>query len=158
HDFADAWELFRKQRSDDDERRRLELRFSRSMFPYVPGGCELFIEKMAVLFDRPEHCGCKCPGECPCCSDPTRAHHELELRRRGHDERRFGCVASEHWPGLYHGVVEDLCIGPLRGRREREHVTLMFPPDIEEMESAYLLCRYTLKEKCCETKVAQVPE
>jgi hypothetical protein len=158
HDFADDWDLFRKQRCDDDERRRLELRFSRNMFPYVPRGCELFIEKMAVLFDRPEHCGCKCPGECPCCSDPSRAHHELELRCRGHDERRFRCVASEHWPGLYRGVVEDLCIGPLHRSREREHVTLMFPPDIEEMESAYLLCRYSLKEKCCDTKVARVPE
>jgi len=113
---------------------------------------ELFIDKMALLFDRPEHCGCKCPGECPCCAGLTRSHHELELKHDGDDERRFRCMASVHWPGLYHGVVDDLCIGPLHDRRERERVKVFFPHTVDEVESAYLLCRYSLKDKCCEMR------
>jgi hypothetical protein len=153
HDFADAWELFQSERRGEDERRCLNLRFKRNMFPYVPGHCDLFIEKIAVLFDCPEHCGCECPGQCPCCSDPTSAHHELELKYHGEDEHRFRCVASEFWPRLYHGVAEDLRVGPLRGRREKEHVKVIFPAQIEEIEEAYLLCRYTLNDSCCSGKI-----
>lgn len=157
HDFADAWELFRRKGCDQDEGRRrpLDLRFARSMFPFVPGDGDLFIEKMALIFDRPEQCGCKCPGECPCCTDPAWAHHELELKRHGADERRFLCVASGHWPGLYHGVVDGLCIGPLYNRREREQVMMIFPDTVNEIESAYLLCQYSVKDRCCATKTAQ---
>jgi hypothetical protein len=150
HDFADSWELFHRERHDDnDDERRLEVRFRRSMFPFVPGDRELFIETIALLFDRPDHCGCECPAECPCCSDPAAAHHELVLRRHGADERRFGCVISEHWPSLHYGIVDGLCIGPLAGRREREPVALCFPDSVERIESAYLLCRYSLKDECC---------
>jgi hypothetical protein len=153
HDFADAWQLFCHPHCGDEEHegRELELAFHRSMFPYVPGGKELFIKSIGVLFEKPEHCGCKCPAECPCCSDPTHAHHELELKVCGEDERRFRCETSEHWPRLYHGVVDHLCIGPL-GRDRRQRLRLKFPPSVREIGAAYLLCRYDLKEKCCETK------
>jgi hypothetical protein len=156
HEFPDAWEAFQAQQrgEDEPEARHLKLRFTRNMFPYVPGGRELVIERMALLFDKPEHCDCECPGECPCCQDPTRAHHELELEYPGADERRFRCMASEHWPGLYHGVVDGLCIGPLQGRREGKHVTLRFPPTVRSIESAYILCRYCLRETCDVTEAA----
>ena len=153
HDFADAWELFRRQHQGEEcHSRHLDLRFTRNMFPFVPGRRELFIGKMALFFDRPKHCSCKCPGECPCCIDPTPAHHELELKHRGEDERRFSCVASEHWPHLYHGVVDDLCIGPLHGPRHHEQAKIVFPHDVEEIENAFLLCQYCLKEECCEER------
>ncbi len=156
HDFADAWELFRCERDGDERRhhgRPLDLRLSRAMFPFVPGDRELFIESLALLFERPEHCGCECPSECPCCSDPSAAHHELVLRRRDEDERRFECVVSDEWPTLYHGIVDGLCIGPLAGRRERAEATLWFPERLERIEAAYLLCRYTLKDKCCPPRI-----
>ncbi len=154
HDFADSWELFhqRREKNHDENKRHLDMRFRRSMFPFVPGDRELFIKKMALFFDRPEHCGCKCPGECPCCADPTRAHHELELKYRQEDEHRFSCVTSMHWPGFYHGVVDDLCIGPLHGRREQEQVRIVFPSDTAEIESAFLLCQYSLKDKYCSSR------
>lgn len=172
HDFADAWELFHRERTEDrghhehshDDRshhdrfhhdRSIPLRFSRSMFPFVPGDRELFIETMALLFERPEHCGCECPEECPCCSDPTAAHHELILRRRGEEERKFSCVVSDDLPLLYHGVVDGLCVGPLAGRREREQVTLHFPDTVQRIDAAYLLCRYSLKDKCCPSPAAR---
>ena len=150
HDFADAWELFERQRRDEDERhlRPLDLRFTRSMFPFVPGDRELYITKMALLFCQPDHCGCECPAECPCCSDPRCTHHELTLKRRGRKERQFECVEAAEWPRLYHGVVDCLSIGPIRGRREREEVRIEFPRMIEEIDCAYLLCRYDLRDKC----------
>jgi hypothetical protein len=148
HDFADAWELFHRE-GDEHRERRLDLQFTRHLFPFVPGDRELFIETMAVLFDRPDHCGCECPQECPCCSDPSLAHHELVLRHRGEEERRFACMASDYWPRLYHGVVSGLCIGPVASRRERERVSLYFPHAAWPIDSAYLLCRYSLQDKCC---------
>jgi hypothetical protein len=42
-----------------------------------------------------------------------------------------------------------LCIGPLVGRRERERVSLCFPYAAWPIEDAYLLCRYSLQDKCC---------
>jgi hypothetical protein len=79
------------------------------------------------------------------------SHHELELRRHGKDERRFRCTVSEDWPRLYYGFVEDLCIGPLYGRRERGEVKLIFPSADDRIENAYLLCRYCLKKNCSRT-------
>ena len=150
HDFADAWDLFRRRRDEDDPRhqRQLDLRFTRSMFPFVPGGHDLYIKDLALLFDRPEHCGCECPGECPCCADPSWAHHDLLLRHHGTPERQFRCVASDEWPRGYYGVVDCVMIGPLHGRREQEEVKIVFPRAVEEIESAYLMCRYVVRSKC----------
>ena len=164
HDFADAWELFRRQEDgrrqehdhdgDHPDHRRLTLHFERNMFPFVPGHRELFIETMVLLYDRCTHCGCECPAECPCCANLACAHQELILERPHAEERRFRCVADAHWPDFYHGVIPEVCIGPMRERRQREHVTLFFPhslfPQADcEIENAYLLCRYTLKDPCC---------
>ncbi len=161
HDFADAWELFRRdcaehQRGDDGEHRRdhrheerhLALRFGRNMFPFVPGHRELYIEKMALLFDRCEHCGCECPGECPCCQDPTPAGYEIELERgHGREERRFHCVLSEDWPGLYYGVVETR-VGPLPSSGKRTEVKFRFPKNVCCISRVYLLCQYHLEDRC----------
>ena len=102
HDFADAWERFRcePEGHDGEHRHRpFELRFSRNMFPFVPREGELFIESLALLFDKPEHCGCECPAECPCCSDPARAHHQIEILMEGKEkngeERRFEYPLAE---------------------------------------------------------------
>ncbi len=154
HDFADAWELFRRRRRGDEARheRELDLRFTRSMFPFVPGVNELYIKSLALLFDRPEHCECPCPAECPCCADPSWAHQDLMLRHRGAEERRFRCVTSDDWPRGYHGMVNCVTIGPLRGRREREDVRIVFPHAVEDIESAYMLCRYAVRNMCDPTE------
>jgi hypothetical protein len=149
HEFADAWELFRNK--DVARRERcLDLELSRRMFPFVPGDRELCIEDVAVLFDRPHECGCECPQECPCCSDPTPAHRELVLRDR-HGEHRFECVDSEDWPYFYYGIAPKLGLGPVAGVRERERVSVRFPDTPWPIESVYLLCRYSLHDKCCST-------
>jgi Tc toxin complex TcA C-terminal TcB-binding domain len=154
HEFSGEWELFRAPHPAEGprDRRHLDLRFTRSMFPFVPGDRELFVEKMALLFDGPESCGCECPSECPCCSDQERASHEIELRQVKRDERRFRCCSSEDWPGLYYGVVHDVHVGPLRDHREPAEVKLVFPVEACHITNAYLLCRYNLKPKCCAPK------
>lgn len=149
HEFADAWELFQRKHGERHER-SLDLSFSRHLFPFVPGDRELFIEDIAVLFDRPRHCGCECPQECPCCSDPTPTHRELVLHDR-HGERRFECVESEDWVHLYEGVASDLCIGPIAGVKDRERVSIDFPDAAFPIESVYLICRYCMRDKCCST-------
>jgi hypothetical protein len=150
HEFAGAWEMFRSQQPEESghHQRHLDLKFARNMFPFVPGDRDLFIERMGLLFDGPESCGCKCPGECACCHDGRRASHELELRLAHKDERRFHCRSSEDWPGLYYGIVD----GPLRGHRESAEVKLVFPHTARDIESAYILCRYSLKPNCCAPK------
>jgi hypothetical protein len=157
HDFADAWELFDRQRRDEDERhgRPLDLRFTRSMFPFVPGDRELYITKMALLFDQPDHCGCECPGECPCCVDRSCTHHQLTLRRRGREERQFECGEGADWPQLFYGVVDCLSIGPIHGRRDKEELKIDFPRTIEDIDCVYLLCRYELRDKCRSTEGAE---
>jgi hypothetical protein len=134
------------------------------MFPFVPGHRELFIETMVLLYDRCTHCGCECPAECPCCANLACAHQELILEHPRAEERRFRCMADEHWPDFYHGVIPEVCIGPMRERRQREHIAIFFPhslfPQADcEIENAYLLCRYTLKDPCCpKPKPAREPE
>jgi len=154
HDFSEAWELFDQRTEDcDDKRKHISLRLNRKMFPFVPGDRELFIETVAVLFDQEKTCGCKCPSECPCCTDPSCRHFECELHRRppqptAEDEKRFQCVRSEQGPGWFHGSVEGLCIGPLHAKHA-ENISLVFPRGVREMDNAFLLCKYVLREKCC---------
>jgi hypothetical protein len=148
HDFTEAWELFQRHRQAEERERTLELRFSRSMFPFIPGSDQLFIKDLVLLFNRPCHCDCPCPGECPCCSDPSLAHHALRLRYCRSEERTFRCVTSDFWPCAYQGFVSCTTIGPLPGRKEREKVEIIFPSEMEEIDRAYILCRYTISKKC----------
>jgi hypothetical protein len=160
HDFPDAWGLLQREshergdahrrepREGGSEERSIILRLSRSLFPFVPGHRELYIETFALLFNRCEHCGCECPGECPCCVDPTPASYEIGFESR-HDgkEQRVRCVLSDQWPGFYHGVA-NARIGPVHGREERSEVRFRFPGDMCCVTRVYVLCRYMLVEKC----------
>jgi hypothetical protein len=148
HDFSDAWELFHMRPAEEARERVLDLGFTRAMFPFVPGGGELFIRDLALLFDRPCHCECECPGECACCADPAWAHHELRLRYHETEERSFRCVEDDIWPCGYHGIAECVTIGPLHERRHRERIKIVFPPGVEDIDHAYVLCRYIIKRKC----------
>jgi hypothetical protein len=46
----------------------------------------------------------------------------------------------------------------LHGKREREDVRIVFPHTVKDIESAYLLCRYVLKETCHPTKARLIED
>jgi hypothetical protein len=150
HDFPDAWELFRTSHGDK-RHRDLTLKFSRNLFPFVPGHRELRIGKMALLFntcERPSH-NCDCAGECACGEEKSRASWRVGFKHhRGECEAiRIRCAASEDWPELYHGVV-DTQLGPLGRNGDRQEASLRFPAEVGETSEMYLLCRYEVASRC----------
>jgi hypothetical protein len=74
----------------------LKLRLDRKMFPFVPGGGELFVSKIAILFDadseaeddcsRPEIEGCPCPHR----GEPARQVIEFSRERDEDYHRKEG--------------------------------------------------------------------
>src|SRR5215471_10216563 len=88
HEFPDARPLFRDSSKDRRSVRRLSLRLDRKMFPFVPGGREIWISKMAILFATREQddCGCLEIEGCPC-PEPGRPASRIVEFTRGRDER-----------------------------------------------------------------------
>ena len=52
HEFPDAWQLFRDSARDNGK--KLRVRFSRKMFPFIPGHREISITAVALLFETHE--------------------------------------------------------------------------------------------------------
>ncbi len=118
---------------------QLDLRFSRSLFPFLPGRRDLRIEGLQVIFEAPDaH-----PGN----------YHILRLERwaeSGEGGSREGtdiiCVVSERWPGCYTGFIPHQAI-----RRGDDYVdpfrpadvgVLLFPENLGDLGQVFLLCRY----------------
>jgi hypothetical protein len=151
HDFPDAWELFRTQSNGKAKHRELVLRLSRKMFPFLPGRPDIFINRMALLFETPcrRPDPCDADRECPCPVDEKQDAHSLDVitcggERQGHreeEETDMLCVASREWPELYHGIVETQ-LGPLSPQEGHREVRFRFRKDVEHVSRAYLFCRY----------------
>jgi hypothetical protein len=156
HDFPDAWELFRtgrgEKRQGDKQPRDLKLRFSRNLFPFIPGHRELRIDKMALLFDTCEKPACDCcAGECACGEEKTRASWRVGFKHQRDDCEEIGirCASSDDWPDLYHGVV-DTSIGPLGRNGGRSEALLRFPAEAGEICQMFLLSRYEVVPRCAD--------
>jgi len=158
HDFPDAWELSRTNHDDkrhgdqrgDKRPRHLNLKFSRDLFPFIPGHRELRIDKMALLFDsgeKPDR-DC-CAGECACGEDKIRACWRVGFKgHRGEcEETEICCAASEDWSDLYYGVV-DTRMGALGRNGNRQEARLRFPVEVGELSKVFLLCRYEVASPC----------
>jgi hypothetical protein len=89
-------------------------------------------------------------------ADPS-AHHLVEFLAAapaggGHREpdrceaQEVRCVADAAWPGLYHGVLDRVDLGPLRRNAVSELGTFHFPAELEEVSRAFLFCEYTIAE------------
>jgi hypothetical protein len=92
HEFADAWHLFRSSRRDREGGRRLTVRLTRRMFPYLPCDRDLMITRFALLFETPEarEQAC-CRGEYTCCNEP--AHDAKPCRCGGRHQRHCEAYA-----------------------------------------------------------------
>jgi len=157
HEFPDAWQLFRD--SDKDKcAERLSLQFHRRMFPFLPGTHEVWVDKMAILFDVHGEKDCDCPeiGDCPCskAGEPACRVVEFSLGHENHgrenhdDERdcelRVPCLASDSCTDLYCGIF-DTRLGPLGEKSHRHEAEFRFLAGTGEVEHVFLLCRYTLR-------------
>lgn len=120
HEFPDAWQLFLDPSKGEEHPRRLKLRLDRRMFPFVPGGRDLSITEIAILFDaEPEaECECGCPEieGCPCPhrAEPARQVIEFSREREEDYEHRDGYKHQEPYEHEEHGEREEL-----RQRREK---------------------------------------
>jgi hypothetical protein len=118
---------------------------------------------------RPCRCGCEphlrhcdaysctdCQATCCCACIP--GCHVVEFTPHTHRHPRaedcecenidVRCVASDAWPGLYHGVV-DATVGPVQNDCRRP-VTIEFPASIGEVSRLYVLCYYEAESSVCE--------
>jgi Tc toxin complex TcA C-terminal TcB-binding domain len=93
HEFADAFQHFRSSQRNREGERRLGLRLTRRMFPYIPCQRELVITRLALLFEtqesREQAC---CRGEFACCGE---GRHDARPCRCGGEHKRhceaYGC-------------------------------------------------------------------
>ena len=141
-ELSDAWQQFTSGRFDGgpgcDRLKKLGLRFSRNMFPYLPGDRKIAVGGVEILFAAP-------------CADPS-THHVLEFMvGKRHDEvpeggcdcdvRPVVCVADEKWPGMFHGVLQ-LDPTELSGWQWLDLGVFRFPKDLREVGDVYLFCHY----------------
>jgi hypothetical protein len=86
-DFPDAWQVFRTGRE-----RKLDLKFRRNLFPFIPGAPERCLSEFILVFETEDtrHLGC--------------THVEFMARPDGECEE-IKCVPATEWPGLHYGSI-----------------------------------------------------
>ena len=151
HEFPDAWQFFRNHGNDEHAAKRMTFQLTRRMFPFIPGGHDLTIDKLAIVFGPAGGAPCGCPdtGECPCQPPCEPAVREIGFTGRHIDpceEADVRCFAGQKWPGLYCGVF-DVRLGPLDHEGRRAEFELRFPRDTGRLETMFLLCRYQVAAK-----------
>jgi hypothetical protein len=123
------------------DRRELELRLRRDMFMFLPGRRDVWITRLEIFVEVPE----ARPG----------AHRLIELAlghkhdcdapgRDRHEHRRdldVECVASEAWPGTFHGAV-DVTLGPIGHEEADPLATLRFGEAWDGVHRVYVVCGY----------------
>ncbi len=138
NELPDAWSQFQGAARNERRRRELVIHIGRSMLPFLPGHREVRIHQLELLFVAPD-------------AEPS-VHHTLDFLpghgsegQRGKKEREeerdrravdVPCVASERWPGLFHGIVQ------LDTSRMGELGTFAFPPTLGHVTEAFLFCRF----------------
>jgi hypothetical protein len=131
HELPDAWSRFQAG-VPERRKRELDVHLERRLFPFLPGHREVHATRLELLFAAPD-------------AEPS-AHHIVEfLLGHGPDRPRDGdfdgrvlavpCVASERWPGLFHGVLR-------LDRRLGQLGTFVFPAGLEPVREVFLFCGY----------------
>ncbi|AUX43626.1 hypothetical protein SOCE26_050780 [Sorangium cellulosum] len=136
--------------------RTLELRWGRDSFAFLPGQRELHVVRLELLFEleQPRAVRGECTRPCAEVVSDARASHTLVLSVKdphgcgcgeadcqdcGCRLLHIDCVASEAWPGLYHGALTvELPVPP----EECTVAELRFPERVGKVARAYVLCGY----------------
>jgi hypothetical protein len=119
-------------------RQRFHLRFSRDMFPYLPGDREVCIHRLE-LFVAAEGAASSTHREVEFV-----AAHQKGCPRGEEDEREFQCIGGAAWPGFFHGSV-DVHVPSLRGNDTRHIGTFHFEERLEEISRAFLIVHYEVR-------------
>jgi hypothetical protein len=139
HDFPDAWPSLREDgresgREDghDPRPRRLRLRFTPAMFPFVPGRPVRTIDRLVLMFAAP--------------GVTSGRHHLVRFWPEGADRdevTEVECVAGRAWPGFLAGTIDlrEHPLGPLRQDRPAT-CTFEIPATAGPVRSAFLLASY----------------
>jgi hypothetical protein len=174
HEFPDAWQMLNTGTREGERGAKLHLRMHRRLFPFIPGRDDLSISSVAILFEareREEHqrvvesrvdlgdnsrdCCCEnpCAAECACPQKGRPAARMLDFRHGPqpcHDKSiQIPCVASEEWPELYYGLVENE-VGRLGRDGHGPELEFRVPAEIGEIEHVYLMCQYRRMERGCQ--------
>jgi hypothetical protein len=132
------------------------------MFPFIPGTCDLSVDRVAVFLSMSESdCGEHVAmAECPCPVDEELGSHIIEVthgaQQRQCEPFRVVCAEVQECQDLYGGVF-DARLPPIKrstdGRRGEFHpeLSMRFARDIGEIENIYLLCRYERHERPVES-------
>lgn len=145
HEFPDAWQLLVDRWEEGSDEGHLRLRLHRGMFPYVPGGREIWIDELAVFFGTDDCGACCCPPSegCSCPESGKRASTVIsfgECHAEDEERREIDCHRVPVFGDLYCGVF-DAHIGPLAERHHSE-VEFRFHDRDCRFDQAFLICRY----------------
>ncbi|WP_431970063.1 neuraminidase-like domain-containing protein [Nocardia sp. bgisy134] len=139
-DLADAWSGLRVPREQGGPwNRRLELRLSGAMFPFVPLREVRWVDSIQLFVEAP-------------CAEPG-ASFVVRFRPARYDRCAcewidVHCVASSEFPGLFWGVVEldGTRLGPLDDDRAEPLGVFEFPDSVGEICETYLVLGYCAEQ------------
>ena len=149
NEFPDGWQLLLDTSQEAAAARWLSLRLDRKHFPFVPGGLEIRLDKIAILFgglDRHEAERLE-TQDCPCPEPGILAHRDIAFDQdhEHHGEKIVRCFAGRSWPDLYCGMV-DADIGPFGSGGRSAEIAFRLPSG-QKLERIFLLCRYSLGKR-----------
>jgi hypothetical protein len=142
-DLPDAWHELQQPVDagpDGEWRRRLKLRLSESMFPFVPARRARWLDSLQIFFEAP-------------CAEPS-TNYVVRFLTGEHKHDHDGacecgrtdvhCIASSEWPGLFWGMVDlrGRRLGPMMGDRTTELGTFEFPTELGEICNLHLVTCY----------------
>lgn len=165
HDFAEAWELFRRAAGDgcDDRPRPLTLSLRRRLFPYLPKDPPIRVTRLVLCVLPATDPAPPCPEVegCPCPRDLPAARHMVGLVHPAADcdgvaETAIPCFRDAARDGLLIGA-SDIHLAPFYGDREERPLAFLFPGDWGAIEQVYLLCRFEAVRGCHQDSLPHPP-
>ena len=142
-DMTDAWHRFHTRADGSAD---LPLRLSRAMLPFLTGRRQVLITRIELFFEATgaEHSAHRLVEFLAGAATTTDHRHATNDHPRSatHELR---CAASADWPELYHGVLDDIELGPLDRSDERELGTFRFTRP-GEISRVFMLCRYEARD------------
>lgn len=137
-ELPEAWILF-DSTYGDHEPKMVRVKLSRNMFPYLPGKRAVNIHRIGLLIETDgavpsEHKTVKFVA--------NEGQHYREGRLGNCDSRDIPCVASEEWPGLFHGELE-VTLRSLTGDEILDVGALLLPARCGSIVQAFLFCDFT---------------